>query len=65
MKELPYEKRHRHHLPDPCRVSWKCGDGYQEGAGKDAGAFRVCGVTSFHRENLDCGIDSTLTKEWV
>jgi len=23
---FPYEKPDRHHLPDDCRVSWKCGD---------------------------------------
>lgn len=23
--EFPYEKPDRHHLPDPCRASWKCG----------------------------------------
>ena len=26
----PYEKPDRHHLPDDCRVSWKCGDGRED-----------------------------------
>ena len=26
MSEFPYEKPDRHHLPDDCRASWKCGE---------------------------------------
>jgi hypothetical protein len=25
LSDFPYEKPHRHSLPDPCRDSWKCG----------------------------------------
>ena len=25
LSDFPYEKPDRHHLPDDCRASWKCG----------------------------------------
>ena len=26
LSDFPYEKPDRHHMPDDCRASWKCGD---------------------------------------
>jgi len=31
LPDFPYEETDRHHLPDTCRASWKCGEMTEEG----------------------------------